>query len=67
MEWISGLFLSDKEINVLAIYLAYGTGLGVFIGMFFDNIQMFFSLGGVLSIIVSLIKIFITRNKINNN
>jgi hypothetical protein len=67
MEWNSGFFLSDEEIKVLAIYLAYGTGLGVFIGMFFDNIQLFFSLGGVLSIIISLIKVLLTRNKINDN
>lgn len=31
MEWNDGLFLSDEEIKVLAIFLAYGVGIGKYI------------------------------------
>ena len=67
MEWNDGLFLSDEEIKVLAIFLAYGVGIGVLVGLFVGNIQLCFALGGVISILVSLIKTFIERvNKSNN-
>jgi len=61
MEWESKVFLSDEEIRIVAIFLAYGVGIGIFIGMFFNNIILFFSLGGVISIIASTMKILIYR------
>lgn len=71
MEWNDKLFLSDDEIKILSIYLAYGVGIGVLIGLFFDNIQLCFALGGVISVVVSLIKIYVNKvrksNRININ
>lgn len=66
MEWNDGLFLSDEEIKVLAIFLAYGVGIGVLVGLFVGNIQLCFALGGVISILLSLIKTFIERVKKSN-
>ena len=66
MEWNDGLFLSDEEIKVLAIFLAYGVGIGVLVGLFVGNKQLCFALGGVISILVSLIKTFIERVKKSN-
>ncbi|MCR1951020.1 MULTISPECIES: hypothetical protein [unclassified Clostridium] len=66
MEWNDRLFLSDEEIKILAIFLAYGVGLGVLVGLFVGNIQLCFALGGVISILISLIKIFIGRVKKSN-
>ncbi|GAA0819874.1 hypothetical protein [Clostridium tertium] len=66
MEWNDRLFLSDEEIKVLAIFLAYGVGIGVLVGLFVGNIQLCFALGGVISILVSLIKTFIERVKKSN-
>ncbi|GAA0084917.1 hypothetical protein UT300007_13560 [Clostridium sp. CTA-7] len=63
MKWNGRLFLSDEEIQVLAMFLAYGVGLGVLVGLFTGNIQLFFALGGVVSILVSLLKTFINRIK----
>lgn len=71
MEWNDKLFLSDDEIKILSINLAYGVGIGVLIGLLFDNIQLCFALGGVISVVVSLIKIYINKirksNRININ
>lgn len=71
MEWNDKLFLSDDEIKILSIYLAYGVGIGVLIGLFLDNIQLCFALGGVMSVVVSLIKIYINKirksNRVNIN
>lgn len=61
MEWESKVFLSDDEIRIVSIFLAYGIGIGIFIGMFFSNISFFFSLGGVVSIVISTLKIYINR------
>lgn len=61
MEWESKIFLSDDEIKIVAIFLAYGVGIGIFVGMFFNNIILFFSLGGVISIIASTMKIWVNR------
>ncbi|WP_316340342.1 hypothetical protein [Clostridium sp.] len=66
MEWNDKLFLSDDEIKILSIYLAYGVGIGVLIGLFFDNIELCFALGGVMSIVVSLIKIYINKTRKSN-
>ena len=66
MEWNDKLFLSDDEIKILSIYLAYGVGIGVLIGLFFDNIQLCFALGGVISVVVSLIKIYVNKVRKSN-
>lgn len=63
MKWIENLFLTEDEIKVLSIYLVYGVGLGILIGLFFSKIELFFALGGVISIIISISKIYIDRNK----
>lgn len=63
MKWIENLFLTDDEIKVLSIYLVYGVGVGVVLGLFFNNIELFFALGGVISIIVSVLKVYINRSK----
>ncbi|MFU7516601.1 hypothetical protein [Clostridium sp. HCS.1] len=63
MKWIENLFLTDDEIKVLSIYLVYGVGVGVVLGLFFNNIELFFALGGVTSIIVSVLKVYINRSK----
>lgn len=66
MEWNDRLFLSEEEVKILAIFLAYGVGIGVLVGLFVGNIQLCFALGGVISILVSLIKTFIERVKKSN-
>ena len=63
MKWIENLFLTEDEIKVLSIYLVYGVGLGILIGLFFSKIELFFALGGVISILVSIGKIYIDRSK----
>ena len=63
MKWIENLFLTEDEIKVLSIYLVYVVGLGILIGLFFSKIELFFALGGVISIIVSIGKIYIDRSK----
>ncbi|MDY6229190.1 hypothetical protein [Clostridium sp.] len=63
MKWIENLFLTEDEIKFLSIYLVYGVGLGILIGLFFSKIELFFALGGVISIIVSIGKIYINRSK----
>lgn len=60
-ELNEGLFLTEEETKTLTMYLAYGVGLGVLVGMFVGNIELFFALGGVVAIVISLIKTFINR------
>ncbi|MGG7144057.1 hypothetical protein ACQPVP_11415 [Clostridium nigeriense] len=66
MKWLDSLFLSEDEIKRLAIFLAYGVGLGILVGLFFNNVEMGFALGGVISIVVSLFKSYIERTKKSN-
>lgn len=66
MKWLDNLFLSEDEIKTLAIFLAYGVGIGVLAGLLFSNVEMGFALGGVISILVSLFKIYIERIKKSN-
>ncbi|EOR26557.1 MULTISPECIES: hypothetical protein [Clostridium] len=66
MEWNDKLFLSEEELKLLTMFLAYGVGLGVLAGLFTGNIQLCFALGGVISILISLLKIFINRIKKSN-
>ena len=63
MKWIENIFLTDDEIKILSIYLVYGAGLGIFIGLFFSKVELFFALGGTISIIASLFKIYVCRMK----
>lgn len=63
MKYIDNLFLTDDEIRILAIFLAYGVGMGVLVGMFFGKIELFFALGGVISVLISLSKIGLERIK----
>lgn len=66
MRWLDSLFLSEDEIKTLAIFLAYGVGLGVLAGLFFNNVELGFALGGFISIVVSLFKSYIERTKKSN-
>lgn len=64
MEWNSSMmYLSDDEIKILAMYLAYGTGFGVFLGIFTGNIPLYFSLGSVIGIVVAILGCFIRKNR----
>ncbi len=66
MKWIENMLLTDDEIKKLSIYLAYGVGLGTLIGLFISNIELYFALGGTISILVSLFKIYVNRIKKSN-
>ncbi|MEG0856472.1 MAG: hypothetical protein RSG52_08330 [Terrisporobacter sp.] len=64
MEWNNNMmYLSDDEIKVLAMYLAYGAGIGVFMGIFSENIPLYFSLGSVVGIVVSIIVCIINKQR----
>lgn len=66
MEWDNNMmYLSDDEIKKLAIYLAYGAGIGVFVGMFKNNIQLYFSLGSVIAIVVAEVVSLSNKHKKN--
>lgn len=60
------MYLSDDEIKKLAMYLAYGAGIGIFIGIFTNNITLYFSLGSVIGIVVAGIVCFINKYKDKN-
>lgn len=66
MRWLENLFLTEDEVRFLSIYLVYGIGAGILIGLFFSRIELWFALGGVISIVVSLFKIYIERIKKSN-
>ncbi|MDV4150173.1 hypothetical protein R0131_04910 [Clostridium sp. AL.422] len=66
MKWIEKLFLTEDEIKIISIYLAYGAGAGILIGLIFNNIELCFSLGGVISIVISLFKIYIGKIRKSN-
>ncbi|MBQ6820217.1 MAG: hypothetical protein IJO26_02840 [Clostridium sp.] len=65
MKLLELFFLTEEEIGVLAIYLIYGIALGVLIGIFISKIELCFALGGVVSIIISLFRIYINRINLN--
>ncbi|MGL4773380.1 MAG: hypothetical protein ACRC2K_07435 [Clostridium sp.] len=46
-------FMSDEDVERLAKCLATGVGVGVLIGVIFVEVELFFSLGGVVGIIAS--------------
>lgn len=57
------MYLSNEEIKKLALYLAYGSGIGIFLGIFTENISLYFSLGSVIGIVVANIFCFINKYK----
>ncbi|MBU3109257.1 hypothetical protein [Clostridium gasigenes] len=66
MEWDNNMmYLSDDEIKKLAVYLAYGSGIGVFVGMFKNNIPLYFSLGSVIAIVVAGVVSLSNKHKKN--
>lgn len=68
MEWNNSMmYLSDDEIKIVAMYLAYGAGIGVFLGVFIENIPLYFSLGSVIGIVVAIIGCFIRKNRDKKN
>lgn len=63
MEFNDKLFLTDDEIKLLSIYLMFGVFIGIIVGAILSNVQLFFSLGGVVSILISFVVIIVKRNK----
>lgn len=49
------LSLNDREYDIVSKGIAIGTGSGIALGAIFNNITLFFALGGVISILISLI------------
>lgn len=63
MEFNDKLFLRDEEIKLLSIYLVFGVFIGIVVGAILSNVQLFFSLGGVVSILISFVVIIVKRVK----
>lgn len=63
MEFNDKLFLTDDEIKLLSIYLVFGVFIGIIVGAILSSVQLFFSLGGVVSILISFVVIVVKRNK----
>lgn len=49
------IILSDEDFNYLAKGLAMGAGIGIFLGLFIDNMILSFSGCSIIGIIISLI------------
>lgn len=60
---IERLILSEEDYEYLARGIAIGAGLGVFIGLFVDNIIFSFSAFTTLGIIGSVFYSFYKKNK----
>lgn len=63
MEFNDKIFLTDEEIKLLSIYLMFGVFIGIIVGAILSNVQLFFSLGGVVSILISFVVMVVKRNK----
>ena len=63
MEFNDKIFLTDEEIKLLSIYLRFGVFIGIIVGAILSNVQLFFSLGGVVSILISFVVMVVKRNK----
>ena len=63
MEFDDKIFLTDEEIKLLSIYLMFGVFIGIIVGAILSNVQLFFSLGGVVSILISFVVMIVKRNK----
>ena len=53
------IYLSDKQCEYLAKGIALGVGLGTLLGAIIGYVELFFALGGVFGILISLIYAFI--------
>jgi len=49
------IIISEKDYENIAKGIAFGSGIGIFLGLIFDNIIFFFSVGSVVGIIISFI------------
>ena len=63
MEFNDKIFLTDEEIKLLSIYLMFGVFIGTIVGAILSNVQLFFSVGGVVSILISFVVMIVKRNK----
>lgn len=55
------IFLSDKEYEIISKGIVFWVLLGTLIGMLYGEIILFFSLGGVLGIILTTIHTLVKR------
>lgn len=53
--------LSDKDFEYIAKGILHGVLIGIIVGAFFDNILLFFALGGVLGVIGALIYSMVSK------
>lgn len=60
------LILSDEDYDYLAKGIAIGAGIGIFAGVFIDNIILTFSAGAVMGIIFSIGYSFYKKYKNKN-
>ncbi|WP_195989170.1 hypothetical protein [Clostridium sp. D53t1_180928_C8] len=49
------LMLSEKDYEYLTKGIAFGVGIGVIVGIIFNDINFFFALGGVIGIVIASI------------
>lgn len=57
------VLLSDKDYEYLTKVIAMGVGIGILIGLLFDDVIFFFSLGGVVGVLLASILILIRKLK----
>lgn len=55
--------LTEYEYELVAKGIAFGVGIGILIGTLIGEMILFFSLGGVIGVISTLIYIFYKRLK----
>lgn len=57
------LMLSEKDYEYLTKGIALGVGIGVIAGMIFNDITLFFALGGVTGIVIAIIYSLIKKGR----
>lgn len=60
---MKNFMLSDEDYERLSKGIASGVGIGIIIGAILENITLFFALGGVIGILVTLCYSIIRNNK----
>ena len=55
--------LSEKDYEYLTKGIALGVGIGVIAGMIFNDITLFFALGGVTGIVIAIIYSLIKKGR----